>query len=543
MSTFIFNGRKISIPGVYAEIKSGVNNPLLDLLSGNVLIIDKDATSVHGNGSGIAGEFQSGKQSLYFSNSLSSFRQFVGGGFAWDIAQPLFRPFGSGAQGASNVYYARALTTTAASLSLAFDAGTLVFKVKNEGVSGNGALTGTVLTKGYSARLEAGSQDSTKYVLKFFRGTFKGNDPNSGQAYDDIAEADTVPELISRSPELSTLEEIVAWTLEDNTFIDNFVLTTGNTETGAIIAADLTGFSSHQVFAGGTSTYATERITDILNAIKDMNINFIITTDIGANAGSVDNVKIATFLDTEMPDPATLIVGGGKSAATFSTQSIAAAATFNSQNVIVVHGECNITNIKSPTGVRLKSVLYKVALVTGRLAGLDPQIPLTYKGIDIAGEAHDLSSDEKAQAINGGVLATAFSTELGFYTVVQGVNTIQNNTNVVNSDGTSSSISVVRIAKQLIKELKINAIIDLLGDQQNGPNRNTLDSETVRVWVSNYLKSQEASFTEDDLIIDSRDVTVEIDQDAYKVSFGFTPNYEVNKIFITARILDDSTLN
>lgn len=244
-----------------------------------------------------------------------------------------------------------------------------------------------------------------------------------------------------------------------------------------------------------------------------------------------------------MTDPATLIVAGGNTSGTFATQSLAAATAYNTQNVIVVHGGGYIVNLNSPTGLREKDVLYKAALVMGRISGLAPQVPITYKGIDIASELHDLSSNEKDIAIRGGVLVSGFIPELGFITVIQGINTIQNNVNVVNSDGTSSSISVVRIAKQLVKELRINAVIDLLGDQQVGPNRATLDTETVRTWVINYLKSQEANPTDDDLIIDSRDVVVQVNQDAYEVSFGFTPNYEVNKIFVTARILDDSTLN
>jgi hypothetical protein len=541
MATFIFNGKRIIQPGFYSEVKSGINNPLIDLAFGNVLIIDKDATSFHGNGASVAGTTASGIDALYGFNSISSFRDFIGGGLLYDLAQPLFRPFGS-ANGVSNLFYIRALTTVPATVSLAFSNDTIVFRTLNEGISGNGTLTGSTLTRGYSATLTAGVTNASAYVLNFWRGTFKGTDPINSRPYDNKAEADTLPELIAKSPEVTTLDALVEWTTNDANFINNFEITTGADATGAIVASDLVDFASDQVFAGGTSVYATERIDEILQAIEDVNINYVLATDNQANATSVDNVKLATFFDTEMQHPPTLIVGGGNNEATFSTQSIAAAALYNTQNTVVVHGGCEIIDTTSPTGILEKDVLYKAAMITGRIAGLPPQTPVTYKGIGISGEIHNLTSGQKDQAILAGVLATYYSPELGFNVVLQGVNTIQDNRNVVNSDGTSPSIQVVRIIKQLLREMRINVIIDLLGDQNVGANRNTLDRETVRIWVVNYLKSQEATNTVDDIIIDSRDVTIQVEQDAYFVTFSVTPNYEVNKIFVTARIIDSATL-
>jgi len=52
---FTFNGKKVKLPGAYAEVKSGINNAPLDLPYGNVLIIDKDASNPFGGGSGVVG--------------------------------------------------------------------------------------------------------------------------------------------------------------------------------------------------------------------------------------------------------------------------------------------------------------------------------------------------------------------------------------------------------------------------------------------------------------------------------------------------------
>ena len=252
-------------------------------------------------------------------------------------------------------------------------------------------------------------------------------------------------------------------------------------------------------------------------------------------------MKIGVSIDTDQNDPSMLIVGGGATSGTFVSQSVAAAAAYNSQNVVVVHGGMYISapgDLVNP--LKLKDPLYKAALVTGRLAGLDPQTPATFKGLSIAGEAHSLTDEEVSIGLKAGVLMTRFSSELQFIAIVQGINTIQLNQFVVNSDGSSHQISLVRILRQLLRGMKQQAVVDLLGDQVSGPNRNTIDSETVRVWVVNYLKDAEATNTVDNLIISSRDVTVAVVSDAYEVTFGVEPNYEVNKIFLTARILDDT---
>ena len=412
MTDFLFNGRRITQPGVYTEVKSGINNAPLALPFGNVLVIDKDDTSFHGNGAGIAGEASEGKQAFYTFQTITSFREFIGGGLFYDLAQPLFRPFGSGNSGVSTLYYVRALTTVGATLSLAFDAGTIVFKALNEGISGNGVITNGRLTRGYSIRLQAGVSDANKFIFKFYRGTFKGNDPATGRAYDDIIEADSAPEIIAQSPEVATIEEFMQWALGEGTFVNNFSITTGANVTGAIIVGDLTSFTTDQLFTGGASTYNTARINEVLAAIKDANINYILSTDKGLDAISIDNFKIATFLDTEMIDPATLVVPAGNTSGVFESQSIAAAQAYNSQNVVVVHGGVQVIDIRANTGLRDKDVLYNAALFTGRKTGLPPQTPATYKGVDIAGVLHDLTSDEKDTAIRNGVLVVGYSPEL-----------------------------------------------------------------------------------------------------------------------------------
>tara|TARA_R110000772_G_C13310332_1_gene440688 strand:- start:83711 stop:85351 length:1641 start_codon:yes stop_codon:yes gene_type:complete len=541
-TSFIFGGKKVDKPGVYGTVESGVNNPRLELDSGTVLIIDKDPLSVHGNGAGIAGAATSGKDSFYTFTSITQFQKWIGGGQWYDMAVPLFKPFGSKINGASNIVYTRALTTVAATMTLAIASNpTLKFGLLNEGISGNGVEVSSVLTQGYAITLTAGVNDAAKFILKFWRGSFVGLDSN-GNSYNNIAAADTSPILIAQSSEEDTVEDMLLWAVNDIDFVNNFTIVTGAAFTGAIVAGDITTLLGNNLYSGGTSAYDTARVTEALTAIKDVDINFILTEDQAANATSVDALKIAAYLDTQMNDPAMYIIGGAATSGNFAAQSVAAAAAHNSQNVVVVHGGCYVSNpgdLVNP--LRLKDSLYKAALATGRLAGLDAQTPPTFKGLSIAGEAHSLTDEEVSIGLDAGVLMTRYSSELEFFSIVQGINSVQLNTFVVNSDGSTHQISLVRIMRQLLAGMKKQAVLDLLGNQVSGPNRNTIDSETVRVWVVNYLKDVESTNTVDNLIISSSDVTVEVESDAYKIQFGINPNYEVNKIFLTARILDDTS--
>ena len=67
-STFIFNGRQISLPGVYSTIVSGEMNPARNLDYGKVLIIDTGKYSAgFGGGAGINGENAQGQNAIYTS--------------------------------------------------------------------------------------------------------------------------------------------------------------------------------------------------------------------------------------------------------------------------------------------------------------------------------------------------------------------------------------------------------------------------------------------------------------------------------------------
>lgn len=640
---FTFNGKRVSLPGVYAQIKSAVQNPPIEQSFGNVLIIDKDEDNAFGWGAGIQGELAEGPNAIYEFSDIEQFRSSVRGGEQWDLAKGLFRPFGAGSPGVSKLHYAKAMTTTAAELNLAFNtAGNVTIKPKAEGLAGNGLLgdgvrasalvevtaigaagdtidftvdgatiatytvlatdtiasvaqgllaamtggytatrnsgvltvqapvgsgtaanafvtaitvtgantgtasaftggtDGTTLTQGYGVTFESGVVDTTKFIIKLWRGTFTGL-ASDGISYDETSVENSSAELVAQTPEISTLVEFQSWMERDFAFNAYFV-NGGITVlgTGAFAALDLVSFPSMQLFAGGTQVYDTARMTEVLDAATDLDYTFILVMDSGANAYSADNVKIQNHLLTGARFQKYMVVAGGDDANGFLTESFANAALFNSSRVIMVHGGVEVFSRAQGSGTRVKSALYKAAHVLGRIAGLQPQTPVTFKGLDYLKETHILKQSEKEAALEAGVLTTTYDTDIQSFVVCAGINTLQGNSNdfVVNSDGTSHLISVERIAAQLNKELEVNMKITLLGNQSEGPNRATLNDEVVKVFVKNYLREKEVESTADNLILSSGGIVVSTEQDAKSVTYEFTPNFEVNKIFVTGFMVD-----
>jgi hypothetical protein len=399
-----------------------------------------------------------------------------------------------------------------------------------------GGLDGTSLSQGFAITMESGSVNTAKFKLKFWRGTYTGVD-ELGKSYDGLAADVVTPTLIAISPEFNTIQEVIDWTAIDYDFNNAFRLT-ASVGTGAVITADMTATTGNQLFSGGSQTHNAADMTAALDAVTGLDYTHILSLDSGANALSADNLSLAYHLDNQAKYEKFLVIGGGEDKNTFTTQSIVAAQTLNSKRVVLVHGGCYENDRTEGTGLRRKNAVYKAAYVLGRTAGLEPQTPPTFKGLGYAGEVHKMTDTERTTALDEGVLTTYFDSEIGAIVITQGINTLQLNRYVVNEDGSSHSWQLMRIAAQLNKEIEINAKVQLLGNQSQGPNRATLSPEVVVQWVKGYLKRKTATSTQDNLILSFQDVTVEIKQDAYCINYAFVPNFEVNKLFFTGLILD-----
>lgn len=547
-SKVYFNGRKVILPGTYSTIKSGLDNPPQNLDYGKIMVIDTGIGAGFGGGSGIDGENFKNSDSVYEFTDVQSYRDFLKGGILWKIAEPLFKPKGNNV-GVSTVYHVRAATTESASMVFAptgggANGGAVTIKVKDEGVVGNGEANSskTELYLGYGYTFETSTTDSTKFVLKFFKGTFRGV-ADDGIPFNEMEKEDTKREFLLMSTEFDNMDEVLYWMRTNKDFNSVFTSSLGVTNgDGSITTDDLTAISGIQVASGGTEDYSTDNLDKVFESIKDLDYTFVLCTEYGEKAQSVMNGKILSHLnDIDTRFDKFMIVGGGDNSSEFASgtnnSSIDTAKYYNSDRVIVTHGGVKKVCQTSPTGFRKLPSLYHAALHLGRIAGLAPQVPPTFKAIDIDGLEHNLTTREQETALNAGVLATVYDRDFQDFIILQGVNTLQNNEFLVNADATSYSIQLKRIVSQINKELIINSKLQLL-NQSEGVNRSTLSSKNVEDWVKGYLQRITATTTTDNLILSFRDVTVKVQADAYKVSYGIVPNTEINKLFFTGFILE-----
>lgn len=654
-TSFIFNGKKVYLPGIYSAIKSGIKNPPANLDYGKVLIVDTGSGAGWGFGAGVLGELANQDKAVY-SGILDqgSMKALMKGGLWWKLAEPLFKPDGVTSTGVSEIEFVKAATTTAATISYTFQfgitntqtlvtvtttasgvstaqvntltvgaaidegdvftivkgattltytalfgdtpaivalalknlvnassgfntvvtatnatntviitanavntpftqtssasntvltSGALAIKTRDEGIVGNGvtALSGTLLTQGYAGIFSAGINDPTKFIMSIYLGSYKGLDPINSVPYDNITDINTLPSLVIQSPEVSTLTQIVSWMTTDTGFNSMFKLASSTIGEDNFVPSDIINSGGLILASGGTETYSSAAFDAILDIVADHNYSMILSDQYNSNVASLYNEKFAYHINNEAKYDKFLYIGGGNDASTYQTNSKAAAISYNLDNVHVVHGGALMSSTSAPTGFYTYDSIFKAAAIVGRIAGLPPQVPPTFKSIGISGERHLLKKKEQEDALKSGILYTIYDTDFNKFTIGQGINTLQTNSNFINDDGTSYSIQIMRIAAQLNKEIIVNAKIQLFGDP-NGVNQSTLSTQTVKDWLVGYLKRKVANASAglDNLIIsyDPSSITVVLNGDAYFVTYKFKPNGEINKAFFTGFMIN-----
>ncbi len=406
-----------------------------------------------------------------------------------------------------------------------------------------GGAEGTILTRGYAAKMSAGVNDSDKHIFSFYRGTFKGLDGivcDDNNPYDEINELACKTELLCSSPEVDTVTDLVAWMNSDYNFKLFFTLESSSiATTDAITLADRVAYSTYLKAAGGTESYSDSDLADAIDSIADLTFDFILADKWGDDAVDTSNETIIDWVTNEAPIKPDVYIGGGKTVSEWSgssTSSNSLAIAFDSQYVTLVHGGAKKIAVG---GLSMKEYdsIYKAANLLGREAGLAPQIPLTFKNIGINGELHLLNKKDVELGLDNGVLMTRL--DGNSFEVVKGVNTLQNNSFLVNPDGSTASKQFARIERQLNKELVFNAKRNLL-KKPTGANRNTVSAEDVKSFTEGYLQSKVSNDQKDDLLISFQRVTVVRNQDAYEVTYEFEPNTEISFLFFTGIAIDPS---
>ena len=531
-----FGNKIVKIPGAYSQIKSGLEISPVTQDYGTVLIIDLGMGENSSVGSGINGENEQGKNSIATITNFLDGEAFFRDGQLYSIMQPCFRPSPNFAEsGCSQIKVVRAATTTAAEIDITLtgdggDAGTVKIKTIGEGTAVNGVESNNKLTKGFKA--EFIELDSGGYIMNIYRGTFRGINPQAIPY--NLPESESEPELIYQTGTFTTVSELKDLIEEDREFSEFFIL--GDVTVDQDTISDFGG--EEFLFSGGSATYGQSDLDDALDTIKDLNVRFILTTDFFTDAESANNAKIITYIEQENKFKPELYVGGGEGKSSFMTSSDSSKSAvefFNSQNVTVVHGRPVVRSEASANKQRIESSFYKAALIMGREAGLEPQIPTTYKNVNILSDKHELSETDIEAGIGAGILMT--KEHEGRHEVVFGINSLQNNNNLMNQDSTTPNKQLRRIVRQVNAELIVNLKNDLLKNPV-GTNRHTLSPVDYERYIDNYLRNITANTTQDNLILRHQNVQVQVDGLAYRASYEIVPNFEVAFLFSTGFVID-----
>lgn len=540
-STVIFSNRQITLPGAYSTIVSGENNPARNLDYGKVLIIDTGVFGTgFGGGAGINGTISQGQDAIYTFDNISDFRSFVKGGMYWKIAEALFTPDPSNPAvvGVSEILFVRAAKTTPAKLTFtSTDGGIFAVQTLDEGTVANGILTGTNLSTGYGFMITPGVEDTSKWIMSFYVGSYTGT-ASDGLPYGEISAAAAEPRLVVQSPEFDNIKTLIEWAQTDSTFAQAFQLdsTSEAKGEGTVSESDVTDLLNvYTPAAGGTETYNQTNFEAVLDQIVGLNYSFVFMDQFGDNANSALTKAYITHMNNAAKFPHFLFVGGYNVAADYS-KSIELAQGFDSSYIQVTHGEVGLASDIAPQKYRWWTVMYNLCAQLGRTAGKEPMIPVTNKSIGVDRVRHILTESEQKKALKYGLLVTVKNDYLGKFVVLQGVNTLQDNANLFNAKGQSYSIQFMRIVAQINTELVVNAEIDLLG-QENGVNVNTLSAGAVKDWTVAYLQSRTATNETDNLLLAFQDVVVTRKEDAWFTTYKIRVNNEITKLFFTGFLI------
>lgn len=534
MATVVnFHGKNYIEPGAYAVSVYNPTSVVNVSEFGNVMIIDtglaKSGTYEFAGGSGIHGELNKGLKSVYEFDNYEDFLSFMGGGLVGDIAQKLFIPM-DGAAGAPKVYYCRAATTTCANITLKLGLdSSIVLKCKNEGISGNGVIDGGQLKVGYAAAIVKGTDDASLFKMKVYRGSFMGVD-DAGEPYGSRSLADATGNLITESPEFSTLGQLFEWARADKYILANFQVSKTGADTTALKAVTMTAAT------GGTTEYLKDtEYADALEAITELDISFFLATNttVGKGIDAATTGRLFTFLKNDAKFTEFLVIPGGKDETDLfgeSDCSQAIAKYYNSGQVVVPHG-APIVNRKDGNGTKVLPTIYLAATIIGLVAGGAPQTPLTYKRVGYQSFVYDLKKKERERALQAGIMHVRNVS--GYWCINQGVTTLQDNKKTIASDGQSMELSVELIKAQINKELIIDA-----SERFVGKTGASASAQTVKNFTETKLNSLTATADSDNLIISWKNVKVVQKNSDYFINYDFSPNLPANKLFFTGNILD-----
>ena len=175
--------------------------------------------------------------------------------------------------------------------------------------------------------------------------------------------------------------------------------------------------------------------------------------------------------------------------------------------------------------------IYLAANIIGMAAGGQPQTPLTFKRCGFDAFVYDLKKKERIKALQAGIMHVRNVN--GYWCVNQGVTTLQDNKQTYAKDGQSMEFSIALIKAQLNKELVLE------GEQRFvGQTASEASPESVKNFTEAKLASFVATPQNNNLILNWKNVAVKVKNSDYTITYDFTPNVPVNKLFFVGNVLD-----
>ena len=535
MSTsHFFNNKVVTLPGAYSTIKA--KSPDLYSLAdySKVLIINTDPAYAFGGS--VDGSLTKGGDALYKFRSLPEARAFFKSGYLWYLVQLLFQPSRlQGRRGISELQFMNALTSTNPTITPTLTNGSLVLGVKDESVNGNGVKKNVSaaddraevnLKTGYALCIEKGVKDQSKYIIKIYQGTYKGEWSGDNLPFDGISVADAKPELVVVSPEISSVSDFVAWAQGDENF--NLGFTIKSSTAGNFVVGDVTA-NSNVLSTGGTASYSIAKLNEACNYLKNGDYSIVLSLNkVGDSGADTINAALQHFVQSETRFKKYLAVAGS---GTFSTD-LTAAQAFNSEFVWNIHGKPRISSTLTPLGYRTFDCLALTSLVVGRIAGLPPQIPGNFKDLAIDGLDAPLTETQLEDALAAGLMTVNYDDDLRVFCITRAINTLQNNSKLQNEDGSTFSIQISRICTQLNVEVVVNAKKQIFGSNDTA-NLFTVSEMYLKNWIKTFLSTKVATAQQDNLLLSVGNVSVTKQGDALYANYEFTTNSEVAFLFFT----------
>lgn len=401
-----------------------------------------------------------------------------------------------------------------------------------------GGIDGVIVATGYAAQMMPGVDDPSKFMIEFYEGTYRGQS-EGGNDIGGLTPSQSNPNLIATSVEFNNIDDLITWAKSDFLFAKRFVLDANWREvgTGAVSTTDLANYSNLNLANSGTTAYGPGDLDRTLTDVRELDNTFFLCDRYGDAAMSAQNQKIFDHIKNTAEMDKFMFVGGGIDETKFEdgivNSSISIAKFYNDQRVHIVHSGNKRPNVIGGGFEKLTSFHY-TANVVGRLGGLEPQTPLTFKAVKTQNFNHQLGLRERERALQAGVIHNRFVPGIG-NVINQGINSLQRNTQLINPDGTSFEISIMRIAAQLNKELVLNMRPLFVGNSAG-----QASPADVKSFVEGYLFSRTATTNKDNLILSFKNVSVRLIEDYYDIKYGFVPNGPINKLFLTGFMLDNN---